>query len=482
MAHHLEALDWQRRIVQLQTLIGGKSPHPQTFLVGGSALAVPWGGPAPALPGEHPAQIDRRSPTALSTEGLALMSTIVAEAKAFVDEVYVPDVLAIARAYPERAARIGRGPGNFLAFGEFPLDDGDDPRLLLPRGRIMDGDLTRPDSVAQLSVAETVAHSWYHDDGAGPVHPAHGRTDPEYAGADAALHHPRRLGALQLAEGAALRRASRWRSGRSPGCSSPTAEGRTDVRDRVDDVFARLGLGFDALFEHARPDDRPGRSRPSSSSTSSTAGSASSEPTLAAGDLAVVDLSRWEPATWPSAATGWSLGRGSAGRCRALGLDRRRTGRRLPDRRRDHLERLAARRRRRDAARSRQALIGTPVADPDRPVEILRTVHSFDPCLACAVHAARPVRRRPGQRPRAPRRHGDDRRRRAPIGSSAWPRRARGRRAARASPTRAAGGLYIWQLPVRITHWVTAFCIVILSLTGAVHRRSRSSSRPAARS
>jgi len=122
MAHYLEALDWQRRIVQMQTLLGGKSPHPQMYLVGGAAVPVPWGGPSPAPPREHPGQIDQRAPAALSAEGLAAMSAVANEARAFVEQVYVPDVMAIALANPGWA-RLGRGYGNYLSFGEFPLDE-----------------------------------------------------------------------------------------------------------------------------------------------------------------------------------------------------------------------------------------------------------------------------------------------------------------------------------------------------------------------
>ena len=183
VAHYLEALDWQRRIMRIQTLLGGKSPHPQTYLVGGMAVAPPWGGPNRALPGEHPAQVERNTPAALSAAGLSEIGQLLVEAKTFVDQVYVPDVLAIAGYYRDWAG-IGAGIGNYLSYGEFPEDDTSQPALLLPRGRIMGRDLARVAPVDQAAIAETVAHSYYsYDGGDGALrHPADGQTNPRYAG------------------------------------------------------------------------------------------------------------------------------------------------------------------------------------------------------------------------------------------------------------------------------------------------------------
>jgi len=96
VAHYLEALDWQRGIIRIQTLLGGKSPHPQTYLVGGMALAPPWGGPTRGLPGEHPQQVERGSPPALSARGLTDIGAAIADARTFVEQVYLPDILMIA--------------------------------------------------------------------------------------------------------------------------------------------------------------------------------------------------------------------------------------------------------------------------------------------------------------------------------------------------------------------------------------------------
>jgi Ni,Fe-hydrogenase I large subunit len=383
MAHALDALDWQRGIVRLQTFLGGKSPHPQTFLIGGVSLAAPWGGPPPAQPMEHPGQVDARSPAALSVQGLAEMTSIVAEAKAFVDKVYIPDVLAMVRSYPDWA-RLGRGYRNYLAFGEFPLDDSDEPALLLPRGRVVAGNMAKVEVVDQLDIGETVAHSWYTygDDDAALRHPSEGLTDPRYAGP--VPPYPSIAGVNRYS----WLKAARYRG--EPMEVGPLArvlvayvEGRRIVADRVDDMVARLGLGPDALFSTL------GRTLARAIEASVVVDRLEAwlgelKASMAGGDLALARLDRWAPETWPSTASGWSMGEGPRGavghwvtikdgRIEAYQIVDGTTWNASP----------------RDAGGRRgameEALIGTPVANPERPVEILRTVHSFDPCTACGV-------------------------------------------------------------------------------------------------
>jgi Ni,Fe-hydrogenase I large subunit len=383
MAHSLEALDWQRRIVQLQTFLGGKSPHPQTFLIGGAALPVPWGGPPPTLPGQHPVQIDAKAPAALSVEGLEAMAMIVGEAKVFVEQVYLPDVLAIAQAYPEWA-RVGRGNANYLSYGEFPLDDSDSPSLVLPRGRIMGGDLATVQSVDQLEIGETVAHSHYTygDDDRALRHPFEGLTEPQYAGP--VPPYP----SLEDVERYSWLKAPRYRE--EPMETGPLArvlvayvEGRGVVTDRVDEVVARLGLGPDALFSTL------GRLLARAIEAEVVVVQLDAwireiKSTLASGDLAVANLEGWAPETWPATARGLSLGEGPRG---AVGHWVTIEDRRIADY--QIVDGSTWNASPRDAGGRRgpteEALIGTPVADPERPVEILRTVHSFDPCTACGA-------------------------------------------------------------------------------------------------
>jgi Ni,Fe-hydrogenase I large subunit len=384
MAHYLEALDWGRRFLHLQALLGGKSPHPQTYVLGGMSLSAPWGGPPPAPPGEHPVQIDQRAPAALSAEGLAALAKLVSEAKAFVDGVYVPDVLAIAGAIPG-AAGLGGGIGNYLAFGEFPIDDSADPALLLPRGRIVGRDMASVEAVDQGEIGETVAHSHYTygADDTALRHPAQGLTDARYGGP------PLPYTSLAGADRYSWLKAPRY--GGEAMEVGPLArvlvayvEGQRAIRERVDDVVARLGLGPDVLFstlgrtvaraiEAGVLVDRLGGWIDDVSAA------------LAGGDQAVADLSRWAPETWPTAESGWSLGEGPGG---AVGhwltiADGRVGEYQIVD---GSTWNASPRDGAGDRGPMEAALIGTPVTEPGRPLEVLRTVRSFDPCLTCAVH------------------------------------------------------------------------------------------------
>jgi Ni,Fe-hydrogenase I large subunit len=386
-AHYLEALDWQRTMTKIHTLLGGKNPHPQTYLVGGMAMSPPWGGPHRALPGEHPTQVDRRAPNALSEDGLEDLADYLAEARQFVEQVYLPDIYALAGQYPEWL-EIGRGIGNYLAFGEFPDDDSPDPALFLPRGRVM-GDLAALGPVDQASIAESVAHAHYaSDDGELPRHPSHGRTDPRYAGP------PIPYTTLEGFDRYSWLKAPRYAG--DPMEVGPLARllmayavGRDDVRTAVDDAVARLGttpLGLTGTL--GRIVARAVETRLLVERLDGWLGELIAN--LQRGDLALADITKWDPGVWPREAEGWSLGEGPRG---AVGHWVR-----IRDRRIEQYQIVDASTwngsPRDDAGRRgpwEEALVGTPVADPARPLEILRTVHSFDPCPACAVHAWQPA-------------------------------------------------------------------------------------------
>jgi hydrogenase large subunit len=382
LAHYLAALDWQRQVSRIHTYLGGKNPHPQTYLVGGMALTPPWGGPARTLPGQHPNELERDAPAALSSRGLADIAKLIGEAKTFVEQVYLPDVLAVAGYYRDDAAT-GIGVGDFLSYGEFPEDDTTDPPLVLPRGRIVDRDLTAVLPVDQAEVAESTAHAHYAAEDGALRHPFEERTEPRYAGP--ALPYA----TLEGVERYSWIKAPRYQG--RPAEVGPLArvlvgyaEGRRDVRTAVDAAASRLGIAPEGLFGTV------GRTVARAIEAKLVAGRLVGwhedlKTSLAGGDLAFVDLAAWDPGAWPADARGWSLGespRGALGHWVSLkgqaidtyevvdpstwnGSPRDATGRRGP---------------------WEEALVGTPIAEPERPVEVLRTIHSFAPCTACAAH------------------------------------------------------------------------------------------------
>src|SRR5690606_32947560 len=125
-------------------ILGGKNPHPQTYTVGGMALTL-----APD------------APTGVNETALDTIADLLATLDEFVDRVLVPDVALLAGYYRDSWTELGAGPGNLLVYGEFPEDDGPDPALYLPAGRIVDYDLGTVLPVNQAAIAETVARSWY---------------------------------------------------------------------------------------------------------------------------------------------------------------------------------------------------------------------------------------------------------------------------------------------------------------------------------
>jgi Ni,Fe-hydrogenase I large subunit len=373
VAHYLEALDWQRKVIRIHGLLGAKNPHPQTYVVGGMALAI-----------------DPNSPTALNARGFSEISELIAEANTFVDKVYIPDVLAVAGFYKDWAG-IGQGIGNYMSYGEFPEDDSGQPSAFyLPRGRIMGRDLSKIQDVDHTGVAETVAHSYYTYDGGDDQlkHPWEGQTQPKYAGPTPPFE------TLGDSNKYSWLKAPRY--GDEPMEVGPLARmlvayvaGNAEVKAGVDAVLGALGVGPEALFSTlGRIAARAIETQVIAHRLARWLGELTDN--LDTGDLAIADVSKWDPSTWPASAEGWGFEEAPRG---ALGHWVR-----IKDGVIDNYQLVVPSTWNgspRDARGRRgaweEALIGTPVSDPAQPVEILRTIHSFDPCMACAVHVHDPA-------------------------------------------------------------------------------------------
>jgi Ni,Fe-hydrogenase I large subunit len=367
-AHYLEALEWQKDIIRIHAILGSKNPHPQTFLVGGMAIAI-----------------DLDSQSALNAEKLTEIGQLLKKAKDFVEKVYIPDLLAVASFYKEWAA-IGGGVGNYLTYGEFPMDNSGKPEMLwLPRGMIINKDLSKVYPVEHEKITESVDHSWYeYSGGAGKgLHPWDGETKHKYTGPKPPYEY------LDTNAKYSWVKSPRYNGmatevGPLARCLVAYAAGHKDVKAAVDGVLAKLQVGPEALFSTLGRTAARGietlviaRKLPSwlDSLTANIKG----------GDLAIHNNEKWDPSTWPSDAKGYGWHEAPRG---ALGHWIR-----IKDQKIANYQAvvpstwLAGPR---DAKGQRgpyeAALVGTPVADPKQPLEILRTIHSFDPCLACAVH------------------------------------------------------------------------------------------------
>ena len=374
VAHYLEALDWQRDVIKAHAILGSKNPHPQTYLVGGMARAV-----------------DPNHQAAFNANDIAHLRSLFVKAADFVRNVYLPDVLAVAPFYLDWA-ELGGGLSNYLSFGEFPLSDAlssDEPgTLFLPRGIILDRDLSTVHPVDQQKIAEYVTHSWYtYDDENQPKHPWDGETRYNYTGPQPPYEF------LQTEDKYSWVKAPRY-EGRAMEVGPLArmlvayASGHEQVQTYVDTVLSELGAGPEVLFSTlgrtaARCIETVVIAEQLAAWTEELANN------VAQGDLRVHEVEHWEPSSWPREAEGWGFHeapRGALGhwvRIRDGLIEKYQcvvpsTWNASP---RDAQGQMGA---------YEASLIGTPVADPEQPIEILRTIHSFDPCMACAVHVLDP--------------------------------------------------------------------------------------------
>jgi Ni,Fe-hydrogenase I large subunit len=377
VAHYIEALDLQRDFIRMHAVLGSKNPHPQSYLVGGMSTAI-----------------DPNEPEAvINPERITLMNQLVATAQTFVKQVLIPDVLAVAAAYKDWF-NYGEGLGNFMAYGDYPKGSIKDAAgFLFPRGMILNRDLSTVHPVDTNNVAEYVTHSWYEYSGGDQSgkHPSQGETKPKYSGPKPPYEF------LKTDEKYSWLKAPRYEDkpmevGPLARAVISYASGNAEVKKRVDGALAKLNLPPTALFSTM------GRIAARALEADYMADTLSVwvqqlDDNMAHGNLAIHNGEKWDPDTWPKSCQGFGLEeapRGSLGHWveienkkianyQAVVPSTWNAGPRDAHGQRGAYE---------------AALLKTPIADPERPLEILRTVHSFDPCLACAVHVVDATGRR----------------------------------------------------------------------------------------
>jgi len=368
VAHYLEALEWQKDVIKIHAILGSKNPHPQTFLVGGMAIPV-----------------DPNSQNAINADKIALIGKLLKKARVFVEQVYIPDLLAVASFYKEWAA-IGGGVGNFLSYGDFPTDtSGSVESLYLPRGIVMGKDISQLVPMDEKKITEYVTHSWYNyssGDDKG-LHPYDGETSHNYTGPMPPYDF--------LDTDAKYSWVKSPRYDDKPMEVGPLARvlvayvgGNQDVQGAVNFVLGKLGVGPEALFSTlgrtaARGVDCLVLAQKNEAWLQQLADN------MGRGILETHTKEKWDPSSWPKEAQGFGFHEAPRG---ALGHWVRIENGTIKNYQavvpstwnagpRDALGQMGP---------YEAALIGTPIADEQKPVEILRTIHSFDPCLACAVH------------------------------------------------------------------------------------------------
>lgn len=373
VAHYLEALKWQKEIIKIHTVFGGKNPHPN-YLVGGMASAI-----------------SMQSDNAINMERLNYVAGLIQGANTIVEQLYIPDLLAVASFYPEWT-KIGGGLGSYMAYGDLPQNGvGDPSQFRFPRGVVLNknlGEVLPVDLADANQVQEQIAHSWYeYPEGKDALHPWEGVTKAKYSGPKPPYKQLDENGKYSWLK------TPRWKGnavevGPLARMIIGYASGKQEFKDVVNDALAALKVPATALFSTL------GRTAARGLETRLAVRWLQQEydhliANLKAGDSATADTSRWDPATWPSEAKGFGFTEAPRG---ALGhwihiKDQKIANYQIVV---PSTWNASPRDAKGQHGAYEAALLDTPMADPKRPVEILRTIHSFDPCLACASHVIGP--------------------------------------------------------------------------------------------
>ena len=370
VAHYLEALKWQKEICKIHTIFGGKNPHPN-YLVGGV-----------------PCSINPEEVAAINTDRLNMVAELIRGAIQVVEQLYLPDLLAIAPFYKEWFG-LGGGLTNYLAYGDLPTRGFAQPDYFkFARGAIFDRNLNEVhpvDGKDKKQIQEYIAHSWYayHGGDQTGLHPWDGETELNYTGPKPPYEQ------LNVDGKYSWIKTPRFQDrpmevGPLARLLVSFASGRTEVQDVVKEALGRLNAPVTALFSTL------GRTAARGLETRLVVHWMQEFfdqliANIKSGNTATFTRDRWEPSTWPAETQGVGLSEAPRG---ALAHWIK-----IKDGKIDNYQLVVPstwNASPRDAKGQRSsyeaALLDTPLFDSQRPLEILRTVHSFDPCIACAVH------------------------------------------------------------------------------------------------
>ncbi|HKM18574.1 MAG TPA: nickel-dependent hydrogenase large subunit [Aliarcobacter sp.] len=363
LSHYLDALELQRDLAKMMAIFGGKNPHPQSFVVGGVTCVQDI---------KNPARI-------------AEFKQLLKRGRKFVKEAYLPDVYMAGTMYGEEALNgTGGGLGNYMSYGGFNLDDLPfyKSKKLFPAGIVKNKDLSKVYEVDEAKITEDVTHAWYK--GNTNLHPFDGVTEPNYTGfgkkenniayldtqnkyswIKSPLYNDERMEVGPLARmivGFASNDelikkyvTNFLTNANLPATVLFSTVGRTAARAIESELMADVMMDWvDELALNAANGDLSTWTEFDFNKVAKDAKGIGLEeaPRGALGhwvkikDGKVVNYQTVVPSTWNAAP-------------------------------RDYKGRMGA---------YEAALIGTKVANVEQPLEILRTIHSFDPCIACAVH------------------------------------------------------------------------------------------------
>jgi [NiFe] hydrogenase large subunit len=350
-AHYIEALRMQAKAARMHAIFGAKNPHLQSLVVGGVT-----------------------SVKDLTPDRIAEFLYITKETQSFIENVYIPDLLAVASFYKDWGA-IG-GCTNFMAWGDLPEGDDEPASLFMPRGVIMNRNLGGMKMAEQEKVTEHVSRAWYEE--GSPKHPYVGETkplqeDPKYrpgGGKYSWFKAPRYEG--EPCEVGPLSRVL-----------VAYGTGKKEIKALVDSTLQKLSVPVQALFSTL------GRTAARGLETVAIGQAMPGWIMELVENLKSGDTQTYQSWEMPQYGKGVGLNdvaRGSLGHWIEIENKKIKNYQYVVP----STWNLGPRDEKGKLGPVEEALIGTPIADPARPLEVLRTVHSFDPCIACGVHVIDP--------------------------------------------------------------------------------------------
>ena len=348
VAHYFAALRQQTRTARLMAIFGGKTPHVQCMTLGGVTCAMD-----------------------LTPDRIAEFKYLWKETMDFVDNVYIPDLMTLAGFYKDWG-KIG-GTRNFLSYGDFPMGPKEPDDFLMPRGAIFNRNLAMVEPVDVEQITEQIKHSWYEGDPGG-LNPARGETKPNFTKYDTNGQY-------------SWIKAPRYKN--QPMEVGPLAriligygKGVPVMKENLDMTLKKLAVPKAALFSTlGRTLARGVETKIVGDAMGTLLGQLVDN--IKKGDLNICDPRPWEQMPADGAGAGLNdVPRGALGHWVTIESKKIANYQMVVPSTwnigpRDAADRMGP---------LEEALIGAPVADPKRPVEVLRTVHSFAPCLGCAVH------------------------------------------------------------------------------------------------
>jgi hydrogenase large subunit len=365
VSHYLDALVWQRDMIRINTIFGGKNPHPN-FLVGGMASAI-----------------NMDNELTINQVKLDQLQALVERTLTFVQDVYLPDVVAILGGYPDYLD-IGRSSPNFLAVGKgvyncagYPAP----PNGFRP-GVILDGKLEVVDLDLDR-IKEFATSGWYRypQEGIG-LQPWDGETEPQYTGPVPPYEW------LADNERYTWSKAPRYdgravQVGPMPRLLSAYVQGEAETRDDLDPLLRQFGATPEQLNSTA------GRILARAVEAVQIARQLQGwlddlVTAITSGDDRTFNPDKWEKETWPTESKG--VGFAEVARGTLSHWVRVNDG---------FIENYQAvvpstwngcGRATEQLGPYEQALVPHPLLRPEQPLEPLRTIHSFDPCQSCGIH------------------------------------------------------------------------------------------------